>query len=58
MDGGILIPLLAFGTLGAVIAFAWTSKIKTDERRRSESTRSTLASDAPDRAQGASPPDV
>ena len=44
----ILVPFLAFGTIGAVIAFAWLSQIRTDERRRSESRKSTLAADAPD----------
>ncbi len=59
MDTGILVPLLAFGTMGAVIAFAWASKVKTDRRRESDTARSTLASDGPDRTDGGrKPPDV
>ena len=59
MDTGITVPFLAFGTLGAVIAFAWMSKVKTDRRRDSEKRKSTLAADAPDRApDGRKPVDV
>ena len=59
MDTGIIVPLLAFGTLGAVIAFAWTSKVKTDRRRDTEKRKSTLAADSPDRApDGRKPVDV
>jgi hypothetical protein len=43
-----IVPILAFGTLGAVIAFAWMSKVNTDRRRESDTRKSTLASDSPD----------
>lgn len=59
MDIGFIVPLLAFGTIGAVIAFAWMSKVKTDRRRESDTARSTLASDSPDRtSDGSKPVDV
>lgn len=48
----ILVPFLAFGTMGAVIAFAWMSKSRTDERRESERRKSTLAADSPNRTAG------
>lgn len=55
----ILVPFLAFGTIGAVIAFAWISQVKTDQRRRSSTAKSTLATDSPDHApQGQRPADV
>jgi hypothetical protein len=49
MDTGIFVPILAFGTLGAVVVFAWMSKVKTDRRRESDRAKSTLAPDGPDR---------
>jgi len=59
MDIGIVTPLLAFGTLGAVIGFAWLSKVKTDRRRKSSMPKSTLAADSPDRTpDGDKPVDV
>ena len=55
----ILVPFLAFGTIGAVIAFAWLSQIRTDERRRSNKPKSTLAADSVDRTPpGQKPVDV
>ncbi len=59
MFSGFIVPLLAFGTIGAVIAFAWISQVKTDERRRSNTRKSTLAADSPDRTpHGTKPVDV
>lgn len=59
MDAGIIVPLLAFGTLGAVIGFAWLSKVKTDRSRESNAAKSTLAADGPDRTpDGDGPVDV
>lgn len=55
----VIVPFLAFGTIGAVIAFAWISQIRTDERRRSAAPKSTLAADSPDRApEGRRPADA
>jgi hypothetical protein len=47
-----LLAILAFGTLGAVVLFAWRSQIKTEERRQSDTRRSTLAEDAPNKVAG------
>ena len=49
MEGSYLIAFLSLATLGAVIAFAFVSKRKTEERRNDDSApKSTLASDGPD----------
>jgi hypothetical protein len=42
-----LIGVLAFGTLGIVLAFAWRSQVMTDKRRHEATPKSTLAADAP-----------
>jgi hypothetical protein len=47
-----LLAILAFGTLGAVVLFAWRSQIKTEERRHSNTRKSTLAEDAPNEVAG------
>ena len=55
----ILVPFLAFGTIGAVVAFAWLSQIKTDKRRHSNTPKSTLAADSADSTSpGQKPVDV
>jgi hypothetical protein len=36
-----LLAILAFGTLGAVVLFAWRSQIKTEERRHERPRKST-----------------
>jgi hypothetical protein len=59
MLSGVIVPLLAFGTIGAIIVFAWISQIKTERRRQSGAPKSTLAADSPDRKpDGVQPPDV
>lgn len=47
-----LLAILAFGTLGAVVVFAWRSQTRTEERRHSETRKSTLAADSPDSVPG------
>jgi hypothetical protein len=42
-----LLAVLAFGTLGAVTIFAYISVQRTEERRQSNTRKSTLAADAP-----------
>jgi hypothetical protein len=59
MEVSPLLAVLALATIGAVIAFAVMSKRRTEERRRSDTPKSTLASDAPNvTAPGTSPPDT
>ena len=54
MDGSLLIGLMAFTTLLGVAAFAYRSKVKTDERMNSsEARKSTLARDQNSRAKPA-----
>ncbi|MGY6632959.1 MAG: hypothetical protein ACXIU8_04370 [Alkalilacustris sp.] len=48
MDTSTLIGVLAFGTLFAVLVFAYRSNIEMDRRRHQNKPRSTLASNAPD----------
>lgn len=49
MTTEILLAILAFGTLGAVVVFAYVSNIRTEERRQKATRKSTLAADAPNR---------
>ncbi|MFN3935980.1 MAG: hypothetical protein ACK4KW_00240 [Gemmobacter sp.] len=42
-----LLPLLTFGTMLAVCIFALLSIQRTEDRRRSNTRKSTLAADAP-----------
>jgi hypothetical protein len=59
MPTEILLAVLAFGTIGAVLALAWRSNVATEERRRTASRKSTLAADTPNRAPGGvRPPDT
>jgi len=54
-----LLAILAFGTMGAVAAFAYRNAQATEERRRSNAPKSTLAADAADTApKGRRPPDT
>ena len=54
-----LLALLAFGTMGALVAFGWRSAASTEQRRRTSARRSTLAADAPNAdPDGRRPPDV
>ncbi|MEX5726937.1 flagellar basal body-associated protein FliL [Rhodovulum iodosum] len=44
-----IIPLLGLMTIGAVLAFAWSSKKKTEKRMHDPNApKSTLAADGPD----------
>jgi hypothetical protein len=43
----IFLPLLTFGTIIAVAVFGYVSAVKTEERRQSNTRKSTLAPDAP-----------
>lgn len=43
----VFLPLLTFGTLFAVAVFGYISAVKTEERRQSNTQKSTLAADAP-----------
>lgn len=47
MSTELFLPLLTFGTLGAVCVFGYISAVRTEERRQSNSRKSTLAADAP-----------
>jgi len=47
MSTEILLAILAFGTMGAVVAFGWRSALATEERRQKAVKRSTLAADGP-----------
>jgi len=59
MMSGVVVPVLAFGTIGAIIVFARMSRIKTERRRHSNAPKSTLAADSPDsKPQGVRPPDA
>ena len=59
MDTGTLIGVLAFGTMLAVLVFAYRSSVEITRRLNSNSQKSTLASDAPDTTpEGVSPPDT
>ena len=48
MDTTTLIGVLAFGTMFAVLVFAYRSNIEIEQRRVEEKRKSTLAADAPD----------
>jgi hypothetical protein len=43
----VFLPLITFGTLIAVAVFGYVSAVKTEERRQSNTRKSTLAADAP-----------
>ncbi len=59
MGTEMLLAVLAFGTMGAVAAFAYVSVQRTEERRSSATRPSTLASDGPaNTPAGVRPPDV
>lgn len=45
----MLVPMLAFATLGIVVVFGYISAQKTQERLKSDTPPSTLAKDGPDR---------
>lgn len=47
MDSYTLIGVLAFGTLFAVLVFAYRSAVETQKRLESNTRKSTLAADAP-----------
>lgn len=49
METGTLIGVLAFGTLFAVLVFAYRSNIEMQKRMESDKRKSTLAADAPDK---------
>lgn len=49
MDTTTLIGVLAFGTMFAVLVFAYRSNIELEKRREEGKRKSTLAADAPDR---------
>lgn len=53
-----LLAFLAFGTLGAVVLFAWRSSTKTEQRRHENTRKSTLAADAPDSTPDGRPVDT
>ncbi len=48
MDTTTLIGVLAFGTMFAVLVFAYRSNIEIEQRRVEKKRKSTLAADAPD----------
>lgn len=59
MTTEILLAILAFGTMGAVTAFAWRSARATEARRHKPTQRSTLAADGPNAlSDGRRPPDT
>ncbi len=47
MDTGTLIGILAFGTMLAVLIFAYRSNIEMQKRMEEKPQKSTLAADAP-----------
>lgn len=49
MDTGTLIGVLAFGTMLAVLVFAYRSNVEMQKRMESDKPKSTLAADAPSR---------
>ncbi|MBK5927926.1 hypothetical protein [Rhodobaculum claviforme] len=59
MDTSALIGVLAFGTLFAVLVFAYRSTVEMEKRRQQDKRRSTLAANAPDTTPpGVKPPDT
>ena len=48
METGTLIGILAFGTLFAVLVFAYRSTVEMQKRMEADVPKSTLAADAPD----------
>ena len=59
MDTTTLIGVLAFGTMFAVLVFAYRSSVETTERLHAQSQKSTLAADAPNKTPpGVKPPDT
>ena len=59
MDTSTLIGVLAFGTLFAVLVFAYRSSVEMTRRLESNTRKSTLAEDAPNRTPaGVKPPDT
>ncbi|MGY6409423.1 MAG: hypothetical protein ACXIUV_00145 [Alkalilacustris sp.] len=59
MDSTTLIGVLAFGTLFAVLVFAYRSSVETTRRLQANSRKSTLAADAPNTTPpGVKPPDT
>jgi hypothetical protein len=48
MTTSTLIAILAFGTMAAATIFAYLSVQRVEERRRSDTPPSTLATDGPD----------
>lgn len=54
-----LIAVLAFGTLFAVLVFAYRSSVETQRRLEADTSKSTLAADAPSTTPpGVKPPDT
>ncbi len=59
MPTEILLAILAFGTMGAVLVFAWRSNVATEQRRQTATRKSTLAADAPNETgKNERPPDT
>lgn len=59
MDTTLIMGVLSLGTLGAATIFAYLSVQRTEERRKSNTRRSTLAADSPDSTpEGVKPVDV
>ncbi len=59
MTTTFLLGFLAFGTMGAVAVFGYLSAVRTADRLHSNTRKSTLAADAPDRVPpGQRPVDV
>ena len=59
MDTTTLIGVLAFGTMFAVLVFAYRSSVETTRRLNGKSRKSTLAADAPNKTPpGVKPPDT
>ena len=59
METTTLIGVLAFGTMLAVLVFAFRSSVETTRRLQNGSQKSTLAADAPNKTPpGVKPPDT
>lgn len=49
MDTSFLVPVLALGTIGAFAIFGYLSAVKAADRLHSNTRKSTLAADAPNK---------